>query len=278
MDVQLKLGAGIERERKELSETLSARPEEYFDTLRKELRGMTSSKELSLNDLTLEAAKSYLSAKGNESLERTTEQQERSMGELSRRNLRTSLGASVSEDAELLQRTQQAVELLCKASGYAGPPIKVEILESKAPVGVMHPGGTITLTTGLSEKVGSDEGLSGILAHEIVHQVNRDSTRLSAFEQARVGVIGSKAFAALTDEQKIAAATTLNSALNELNKDMETRADIDAVGILKKAGIDPEPFARAIEEVGGEIAQEGSYRTPQERARLIREEARRGDR
>lgn len=99
--------------------------------------------------------------------------------------------------------------------------------------------------------------------------------RIGSFEEARSEVIRSKDFAALSEEDKVRVATTLTSALDELNRDAEKEADLKAVRILKTAGITPEPFAAAIEGVGAELGDSNSYLTPSERAKLIREEAKR---
>lgn len=142
---------------------------EELDAERKRLAASTR---LDLQNLSLEQARTFLEERGGEKMRRISPQEERAMGELSRRNLRATLGAVACEDTALIEEVQKRLDQVVQASGYSGSALRLELLESDMPVGAMHPGGTITLTTGLISRVVDGDALSGILAHEVVHQLN----------------------------------------------------------------------------------------------------------
>ncbi|MFM7320454.1 MAG: M48 family metallopeptidase [Armatimonadota bacterium] len=107
------------------------------------------------------------------------------------------------------------------------------------------PGGTILVTRGLLEQVGSDDALAAVLAHEASHVRKRHAWRQLSENGAILALLG--LVRGLSREVRGAAAIVNGLRALAASRAMETDADSGMVSNLLAVGIDP----RAIEEFLG---------------------------
>lgn len=103
------------------------------------------------------------------------------------------------------------------------------------------PGGTVVFLDGLVTLLDDDEeALLGVLAHEAAHQANRDMTR------GLVRALGYAALAGLVWGDYSSVATNGAVIMGHLghSRAAEERADEDAIGALRRAGVSPAGLAR----------------------------------
>jgi Zn-dependent protease with chaperone function len=144
----------------------------------------------------------------------------------------------VVEAPELQRRCETYVKRLTTGFAKSGYQFRVLVVESEAPNAFALPGGTILVTTGITNLIDRSEELAGVLAHEIGHVVRRHSV------QAQYGSVGLLKLLANTSGENAGASTGLAAGslvlLNQSHsRDHEREADRFAVELLVQAGIDP---------------------------------------
>lgn len=131
------------------------------------------------------------------------------------------------------------------------------VLEDPQPNAFSLPGGFVFITTGLLQKLNSEEELAGVLAHEISHIIHRDS--LEFISQDKLGdyhTLGALAISAVScDALSALLADQLAAAVNDLvdnllnkgySREKEFRADKDAAKFLNTAGYNPQAVKLAL--------------------------------
>jgi predicted Zn-dependent protease len=122
-------------------------------------------------------------------------------------------------------------------------PRRVMVIDSPMVNAITLPGGTVLILRGLVDKLDTPEQLAGVLAHEIGHVRRRDALAAS------VRAIGVGALAAIVvgDASGIVG-TAAGSLLGfSYSRDDETKADRQALTLLRLADIDPVGMARTFE-------------------------------
>lgn len=111
------------------------------------------------------------------------------------------------------------------------------------------PGGYIIVFRGLLDNTESPEEFAGVLAHEMQHVLHRHATRAIARE------FGGRALLSLmsVDTSGTPAAIQASAHLANLSyqRDDETEADITAVNLMARAGIDPRGLPRFLRRLTG---------------------------
>jgi len=107
------------------------------------------------------------------------------------------------------------------------------------------PGGYIVIYSGLLEKTDRPEQLAGVMAHEIQHIEKRHGTE-ALVKDYSLGFL----IAAVTGDTRTIE-TTLGLAkfvgLMNYSRESETEADVAGIGMMKRAGVDPEGMVEFFE-------------------------------
>lgn len=130
-------------------------------------------------------------------------------------------GGLIAEHPDGVRLTRLARELATQADGggVTGCP-SVRVLRSRAANAFSLPAGRIYVTIGLLERLGGDDELAAVIAHELSHIMHADSLRPSA--------------------------SPMESAEREL------RADREAIDLLRRVDRDPQAMLRVLEVIRGE--------------------------
>ncbi|MBC8258075.1 MAG: M48 family metallopeptidase [SAR324 cluster bacterium] len=116
---------------------------------------------------------------------------------------------------------------------------QVEVIDSTLVNAIAFPGGSILIFRGLLEKSPSAEALSGVLAHEMQHVLQRHGTENLLNQAALFGV-----FKLLTVEENAIAETLFAGvqvlSLLKYTRALELEADSSALQLLSQAEINPE--------------------------------------
>ncbi len=156
--------------------------------------------------------------------------------------------AARSVDPMLLRWLDRTVE----ATGLVGPPYRFLLIESALANAWTVPGGTILVTRGLLEQVGSDDALAAVLAHEAAHVRKRHAWRQISENGAVLMLIGLLRGSSRDARTAVAIANGLRALA--ASRSMERDADDAMVDSLLSRGIDP----RAITEfLGGSSEERG---------------------
>jgi Zn-dependent protease with chaperone function len=144
----------------------------------------------------------------------------------------------VVESPDLQERCERYVQRMTGSYAKSGYLFKVLVVDEEDPNAFALPGGTILVTTGITNLVDRGEELAGVLAHEIGHVVERHSV------QQQYGTMGLLRLLVSASGDDVHASTGLAAGslvlLNQSHsRDHERGADTFAVELLVKNGIDP---------------------------------------
>ena len=117
----------------------------------------------------------------------------------------------------------------------------IELLDLEEANAAALPGGRMVVFNGLMEETEHPDALAGIVAHEIAH------VRRRHVAAAMVRELGLGAVVTLIGGGAVASNVGGLAAL-KFSRSAESEADADAIDMLRRAGIDPRPTARAFEE------------------------------
>ncbi|HQP10004.1 MAG TPA: M48 family metallopeptidase, partial [Candidatus Omnitrophota bacterium] len=123
----------------------------------------------------------------------------------------------------------------------------IKVLDDDPINAVSLPGGYVYVFRGLIEKVGSDDELAGVIAHEVGHITARHGVkRMQAAYAAMVLQVAS-----IPAGGRVASGVNLaiNSMFMEYSQEDEFEADRLAVKYLKKAGYDPRAMVTFFEKL-----------------------------
>ena len=143
------------------------------------------------------------------------------------------------------------------------------------------PGGQIFITQALVERLGTEELIAGVLAHEIAHVVARHGAEQLAKQQLAQGLAGATTIATYDPSSPgTAAAGAVAAAISQLtsmkfSREDELESDRLGVEIMEEAGYDPEAMIevlRVLSESGRGVPEFFStHPNPEERLERIRE-------
>lgn len=154
-------------------------------------------------------------------------------------------------------------------------PITIEVIDLATPNAFALPGGSILVTRGLIEKVGSAEEMAAVVAHEIGHVHHRDSMRgvvkaagLSVVIGVLVGDFTGSSIAVAVGQSLIDAG---------YSRSTESMADRYAVDLMRRTGRDPAALGTALEAItkgeprlDGLLAWFSTHPGTEERAKTLR--------
>jgi predicted Zn-dependent protease len=104
---------------------------------------------------------------------------------------------------------------------------------------VSLPGGYIFVTKGMLLKIKNESQLAGVLAHEVVHVVARDTANMMS-KQIGMDILFAAAMSQTTSEGAITAADLARQILSlKYNREDEKDADIGGLDYMVRAGYDP---------------------------------------
>jgi predicted Zn-dependent protease len=142
-------------------------------------------------------------------------------------------------DSQLLEKTQTLVQALVSTVDPNPYTFHVSIVDKPILNALALPGGNIVIFRGLLESTETPEELTGVLAHEIQHVLQRHGMRLLVQNMTLGLIIG-----ALTGDVSGIMAFVLEGAhvLQSLSysRSAEEEADREGMSLLLAAGIDPE--------------------------------------
>ncbi|KZL19531.1 Metalloprotease LoiP precursor [Pseudovibrio axinellae] len=141
---------------------------------------------------------------------------------------------------------EQMAKRLTKGMELPFDPV-MTMVESKIPNALALPGGRITILSKTLEVVDSPDELAAVLAHELGHVKHRHSMQ-RLINVAGTGIVFSMFIGDFTGGSIIA---SVGEAMldSSYSKDMEREADLFAVQMLKKAGVDPTGLASFLQKV-----------------------------
>ena len=135
---------------------------------------------------------------------------------------------TVSHTDERLLATQQLVDTLATEWPDAAYSFRVEIDDSETANAMALPGGLIIVTTGLLDKVESENELAFVLGHELGHFKNRDHIRALGR-----GVVLSIFFAVITGNDVAGIGVKIaDLTLRGFSRKQEARADDFGLGVV----------------------------------------------
>lgn len=161
-----------------------------------------------------------------------------------------SLLSGILDPSELPDARKEKLALAARAVIGAGEyPVMPELRFHKSDIGanaIALPGGPIVITDDLVKLLQSDEQILSVIAHEMAHIQERHSLQ-QIIEIIGVAVIASAWFGADDSLIEEASALAVNLWSFRKSRDLEQEADLVAIEIMEKAGLQKVHFIEAIE-------------------------------
>jgi beta-barrel assembly-enhancing protease len=129
---------------------------------------------------------------------------------------------------------------ICNAAGIDPKDIDVLILDDSEINAFALPGDHLVINKGLIMYTESPEELAGVMAHEIAH-LHYDHITKRLLREVGISMLFVIASGGSNSQVIGEVIRTLSS--RAFDRDQETEADLEGVKMLKKAAVDPEPFA-----------------------------------
>lgn len=167
-------------------------------------------------------------------------------------------GKEIAADKASQKYLQDIMDVLYKASGATLGSPKVFLSKSPVPNAFTTVDGTIVMNAGLFARLGSEDELAFVLAHELSHHVNRHGkTEMDKFLDHYFSDEFQKQLKNLTKQeynrnkevQELEKATMFNTRRHARGK--ESEADADALVWLAKAGFNPNAAVSAMRLLDG---------------------------
>ena len=139
---------------------------------------------------------------------------------------------------------------LAPASGAAGEPYRVTLLDSPVVNAFALPSGDIFMTRGLIALAGDTSEIAAVMAHEIAHVTARHAAQRAEFERtaALFTRVNAQVLRRAEAEDEIEARSKLSIA--RFSRQQEFEADQIGIKTIAKAGYDPYGAARFLNSLG----------------------------
>lgn len=161
-----------------------------------------------------------------------------------------SLLSGVLEPSELTEAQQERIALRARVIIAAGEyPVIPELRFHDSDIGanaLAFPGGPIVVTDDLVELLQSDEQVLSVIAHEVAHIQERHALE-QIIEVIGVAAVASVWFGADDSLVEEASAIAVNLWSFRKSRDLEKEADLAAMDIMERAGLQRTHFIEAIE-------------------------------
>jgi len=148
-------------------------------------------------------------------------------------------------DSTVVQHVDSLLNRICTANGIDTATIKLHILSDSAINAFSLPDGHLVIYTGLLNVTRSDAQLCGVLCHEIAH-LEKGHAMKKLIKEIGLASLLSNATGGNGDFM-IKSIRTLTSTAYDRN--LERKADAQAVQYMTKAGIDPDGLAQLLEQL-----------------------------
>ncbi|CAH2031510.1 M48 family metallopeptidase [Trichlorobacter ammonificans] len=163
------------------------------------------------------------------------------------------------------ERRQAVIRLFTQVSSSFPPglPYRVEFRDG-GPLGanaLALPGGTVLLTDQLLELADNDQGLQGVIAHELTHVVNRHALR-TLLQSSATALVVASVTGDLTTITAIAATLPTVLAETRYSRAFEREADNGAVAWLRNQGDSPQPYAELLARLEAQRTAKSGGRGP----------------
>lgn len=159
--------------------------------------------------------------------------------------------------------------------GAAGMTVQVMFRDAADTIGanaLALPAGTVIFTDQFVRRAQHDDELIGVLAHEIGHVAHRHAMRAS-LQSSLLGLLATLVVGDVSTVSSVVTAIPVMLTQLGYSRDFEREADLRAVEILRRHGINPQRLVDILQRVDPDLDEQGSYLsthppTP-ERVRLI---------
>ena len=147
------------------------------------------------------------------------------------------------EDEFSVKVVDSLVTKICISNQIEKEIIKVYLFENDEVNAFALPDRQLIIYTGLINKTKSQEALCGVIAHELAH-IEKNHVMKSLTREMGLGVL----FAIISGNADVTILADIAKMLSSsaFSREMEREADLTGVEYLKKAKIDPNPFAEFI--------------------------------
>lgn len=183
------------------------------------------------------------------------------------------LNSTVSSDSLLISRVDSITKVVCSFDSTFYSKVQLHIIETSDVNAFALPDNHLVINTGLIDFCNSDDELAGIIAHEIAHM------ELNHVMQKLVKEIGIATIISISSgsagEMVMQTARLFTS--GAYDRKLEKEADLEAVRILNKAGINQNGLANFMERLSSKednfeiVEWLSTHPDSKERAKYIRD-------
>lgn len=179
-------------------------------------------------------------------------ERERALGDATARQIALILGAAEGEDDGLCHDPEGRAALATMTTRLAAVadlpyPVRVDVLDHGLVNAVAMPGGRIMIFRGLIERAESAEEVAGVLAHEMGHVVHHDPTTGALRAAGTAGILSMMLGDVFGAGIAAAAGEAMLNA--RYQREVEARADREALSILEGSDLSAAPFAGFFERL-----------------------------
>jgi tetratricopeptide (TPR) repeat protein len=161
----------------------------------------------------------------------------------------------IYEDQELEAYLNELVKRLLPPTLQSQAPPKVKMIKDPNLDAFVFPNGVIYINTGILSRLDNEAQLAIILAHEMIHYINRHSFKaFGGYERHQV-IQGSQG--RLKDLLNQLGATLSMAAMAGYSQALETEADLEGLALVVAAGYDPREAIRLFGHLKREVKTEG---------------------
>jgi len=183
------------------------------------------------------------------------------------------LNSTVSSDSLLISRVDSITKVVCSFDSTFYSKVQLHIIETSDVNAFALPDNHLVINTGLINFCNSDDELAGIIAHEIAHMELNHVMQKLAKEIGIATIISISSGSA--GEMVMQTARLFTS--GAYDRKLEKEADLEAVKILNKAGINQNGLANFMERLSSKednfeiVEWLSTHPDSKERAKYIRD-------
>jgi len=168
----------------------------------------------------------------------------------------------VYKDKELEDYLNAVARKLQPASVYKKVPFKIIVLKNPYSNAFAYPNGIIYVHTGILSRIDNEAQLATLLGHEMTHATHRHQVigfrslrnKAAVFASLRSTIGTLPAVGELTN---VLGEIGTEAAITGHSRDQETEADMVGIGLMVKAGYDPDEAPKLFKHLKAEIEEDG---------------------